>query len=140
MTKEAFDKIAEGLNDALEIVRAMPMTWNYRIIKHDGADCAGHEWFALHEVYTDNGKMSWSEDPISFVCDVEEGPDGVIKSLELALSDARTRPVLLMSELMAQPDRHTGSSFDSFLEEEKTSPMTEAQLDAYLADPERGAT
>jgi hypothetical protein len=104
MSKTAFDKIAEGLNEALEIVRAMPMTWNYRIIKHDEPEYVGKEWFALHEVYTDNGKMSWTEDPISFVCDVEEGPEGITKSLETALSDARNRPVLLMSELMAQLD------------------------------------
>jgi hypothetical protein len=78
--------------------------WNYRIIKHDEADFRGKEWFGLHEVYTDKGGLSWTQNPISFVCDMEEGSEGIIKSLEQALSDARTRPVLLMSELVAQHD------------------------------------
>jgi hypothetical protein len=115
MTKKAIDKISSSFKEVREIMT----TWNYRIIKHDGADNAGHEWFGLHEVYTDDRGLSWTENPLSFVCDTEEGSEGIIKSLEMALADARNRPVLLMNELVAQPDRHTGSSFDSFLEEEE---------------------
>ena len=37
---------------------------------------------------------SWTSEPISFVCGGEEGPEGIIQSLEMALRDARNRPVL----------------------------------------------
>lgn len=64
------------------------MTWNYRIVKRlDGG-------YALHEVYynaeTANGMTKY---PTDFVCDLEEGPEGIVKSLEMALKDAKTRPV-----------------------------------------------
>ena len=78
------------------------MSWNYRIIRHK----EGH--FALHEVYYDDAGTphSYTADPISFVSDEEEGPDGIIASLEHALTDARTKPVLDVSifEQSDQPD------------------------------------
>ena len=78
------------------------MSWNYRIIRHK----EGH--FSLHEVYYDDaGKPNgYTTDPISFVSDKEEGPDGIIESLEHALKDARTKPVLDASifEQPNQPD------------------------------------
>lgn len=70
------------------------MTWNYRLIRHD-------EHIALHEVfYDDGGKITgWTADAISFVADLDEGAEGVISSLEMALADARRHPVLIANEL-----------------------------------------
>lgn len=71
------------------------MTWNYRII-----DFGDH--FALHEVYYEkDGKTvkAYTEGAATFGVDEEEGREGVIHSLELALADARRRPVLRKSEL-----------------------------------------
>lgn len=63
--------------------------WNYRILDHG-------DHFALHEVfYTPRGRpRSWTEDAITFGSDPEEGADGIIGSLEMALADARKHPVL----------------------------------------------
>lgn len=61
------------------------MTWRYQILDHG-------THYALHEVYDDG--RSWTADPITFVCDPEEGSDGIIRSLEMALADARNLPVL----------------------------------------------
>lgn len=71
------------------------MTWNYRIIQHK----EGH--FALHEVYyNEAGKPDGLTDsPVSFGADKDEGPEGIITSLELALKDARERPVLNISDI-----------------------------------------
>lgn len=65
------------------------MTWNYRIIDHG-------DWLGLHECfYDENDKPNgWTADPITFSCDKDEGTDGIIKSLELALADAKKHPVL----------------------------------------------
>lgn len=65
------------------------MTWNYRIIRHA-------DWIGLHEVYYDDGgrPKSYTTNAATFVCDLDEGPDGIIKSLEMALADARKHPVL----------------------------------------------
>jgi len=81
------------------------MSWNYRIILHDtDADPEKH-WHGLHEVYySEDGKLSWTEDAITFVCDLDEGPDGIIGSLELALKslrDPRFSTVLKETELLA---------------------------------------
>lgn len=64
--------------------------WNYRIVKYkDGTG------YGLHEVYYDDKELAWSmtKHPISFSCDEEEGPDGVIKSVQMACDDAAKRPV-----------------------------------------------
>lgn len=65
------------------------MAWNYRILDHG-------DHFALHEVYYDAAGTpnGWTERPIEFVCDTDDGPQGVIGSLEMALADARKHPVL----------------------------------------------
>lgn len=65
------------------------MTWNYRILDHG-------DHFALHEVfYSPRGKPNgWTENAISFTAHPEEGAEGVIGSLEMALADARKHPVL----------------------------------------------
>ena len=73
------------------------MTWNYRIVRYRHAP----DQFGLHEVYyNDAGEaVSMSADPISFVSDDHDAATGrtprddIIASLEMALQDARSRPV-----------------------------------------------
>jgi hypothetical protein len=63
--------------------------WNYRICKQpDG-------YYSLNEVYyDDNGKeKSVTANPVSFVADDDEGPEGIISALQMALKDAKNRPV-----------------------------------------------
>jgi hypothetical protein len=70
-------------------------TWSYRIIRHpDTPEEHGH--LALHEVHYGDDCLvhSWTAEPITFVCGGEEGPEGIIQSLEMALRDARSRPML----------------------------------------------
>lgn len=64
--------------------------WNYRIVKYKTGDGYG-----LHEVYYDDVGEAWAmtKDPISFGCDIEEGPEGVLSSIRLALQSVETRPV-----------------------------------------------
>lgn len=73
--------------------RHKAMTWNYRIIRHTD----GH--FALHEVFYDEqgNPNAVTKEPITFIADKEEGTDGIVKSLEMAAKDSKTRPVLDMS-------------------------------------------
>ena len=68
--------------------------WNYRICQHGD----GH--FSLNEVYYDDeGKeTSMTARAIGFVADADEGPEGIVKSLEMALRDARERPVFKVPE------------------------------------------
>ncbi|MFZ1429986.1 MAG: hypothetical protein WBP58_05190 [Chitinophagaceae bacterium] len=98
------------------------MSWSYRILRHpDGT-------VALHEVYfhEDGQPHSYAEPPASFVLDGDEGPQGIIASLELALRDAKERPVLDAATIgkgkvpnavtlaaMAEADRGEGVRFDS---------------------------
>lgn len=65
------------------------MTWNYRILQDE-------DGFALHEVHYDRAgnPYAYTETPITFECDPEEGPEGIIQSLRLALRDAEEKPVL----------------------------------------------
>ena len=76
------------------------MTWNYRIIYHSPETVIEVGWYALHEVYYDRkGKPDgWTKDAITFVSDEEEGPDGVRKSLAMALADAVRLPVLMIHD------------------------------------------
>lgn len=62
------------------------MTWNYRILDHG-------THFDLHEVYYDNAgrPAGWAAEPLNIA---SETPEELIESLELALNDARNRPVL----------------------------------------------
>ena len=66
------------------------MTWNYRIIKYPDENGYG-----LHEVYynEDGSPDTMTKDPIDFVCESEEGPEGIIRDLEMALADAKKSPV-----------------------------------------------
>lgn len=82
------------------------MTWNYRIVKFKNTprnkEFTGEDhYYALHEVYyNEAGKPDGiTENPITFVCDEEEGPDGITRSLERALKDAKNRPVLRAEDL-----------------------------------------
>lgn len=66
------------------------MSWHYRVLRHpDGS-------LALHEVYCDEAGRphSYTEQPACFVADVEEGLAGIVGALEMALKDARERPIL----------------------------------------------
>lgn len=70
------------------------MTWHYRVLRHlDGS-------LALHEVYCDEAGQpnGYTEQPVSFCADADEGPAGIIIALELALCDAKGRPVLATSD------------------------------------------
>ncbi len=81
------------------------MTWRYQILDH-GTHLALHEVYDDDDVFgggrsltakpTEEGPdgISWTAEPITFVCDPEEGPAGIIRSLEMALADARKLPVL----------------------------------------------
>jgi hypothetical protein len=79
------------------------MAWNYRVLRHPD----GH--LALHEVYYDNaGKpISYTAKPIHFAVDEDEGLPGLTASLELALRDAKERPILDISEIQAEPRTRT---------------------------------
>lgn len=66
------------------------MTWNYRIIKYkDGSG------YGLHEVFYDKSgrPAAMTVDPINFSTDSEEGPNGIVSSLSMALADAIARGV-----------------------------------------------
>lgn len=67
------------------------MTWNYRIVRYREA-----KGFGLHEVYyNDVGEaVTMGAAPASFCADTDEGKEGIVQSLKLALSDALTRGVL----------------------------------------------
>jgi hypothetical protein len=85
-----------------------PGTWNYRLIYHNDVP-SDRQWIGLHEVHYrglmpdgDDLITGWTIDPTSFVCDVDEGQNGVLKALEMALKDATIRPMLLMTKLKAQ--------------------------------------
>ncbi len=71
------------------------MSWNYRIVQHDEG------WMGLHEVYyNDNGTPSlYTAKPVGFIATEDEDETAIIESLELALRDARTRPVLKASDI-----------------------------------------
>jgi hypothetical protein len=76
------------------------LTWNYRVVCY--RDQGG---FGLHEVYYDgDGKPDgMTADPM-VACDVDEGPEGIRKSLELALGDVATRPILDEAETWPKSD------------------------------------
>jgi hypothetical protein len=66
------------------------MSWNYRIVKYkDGSG------YGLHEVYYDDAGLAWSmtERAIDFTADSDDGPGGIADAMELAIKDARERPV-----------------------------------------------
>ena len=98
------------------------MSWNYRIILHDLDPDPERHWYGLQEVHygmpDDPSKpgIGPSKDPITFVCDRDEGKEGIIKSLERALSTLRDPQwgVVLTDSRMAQGiGREVSKSLDS---------------------------
>lgn len=69
------------------------MDWTYRIVDHG-------QHFALHEVRLDsNGKVAdWVRRAIDFACDRDRGPEGIVASLEQALREARSAPLLKVKD------------------------------------------
>jgi hypothetical protein len=63
--------------------------WNYRICEYkDGS-------YSLNEVFYEKGKpIAMTERAVGFSACADEGSEGVIKSLEMALSDVRKFSVL----------------------------------------------
>ena len=76
-------------------------TWNYRIVRHHYPSPG---WLAIHEVFYDDAgaPTAMTADPVDFCCDEEEGPEGLVQSLELALADAKNRPVLDENDIGSQ--------------------------------------
>lgn len=62
------------------------MSWNYRIVRYRGG-----KGYGLHEVHYDKSGRAFamSKEATTFAGDDDEGSSGVIKSLEMALRDAR---------------------------------------------------
>ena len=71
------------------------MSWNYRIVLHDLDPDPEKHWYGLHEVHYgmphEPGEpgIGPTENPISFVCSRDEGKDGIVGALELALETLR---------------------------------------------------
>lgn len=65
-------------------------TWNYRLVRYQKG-----LGYGLHEVHYDGEGLPWAmtTDPIHFSCGDEEGPEGVIHRLTVALKDAMERDV-----------------------------------------------
>ena len=103
------------------------MTWNNRIVKYrDGSG------YGLHEVFYDENNQPWAmtENPISFVVGIEEGPQGVTDSLFRAIRDATKHPVFEEPEegkWLGKPPSTEGKT------EGKTVTSLE-ELNAYLAE------
>ena len=74
------------------------MTWNYRILDHG-------DHLALHEVHygTDGNPASYTNNPITFVADAGH-EDEIVSALKMALPDATSCPVLIVSEIGRQAD------------------------------------
>lgn len=91
------------------------MHWNYRIIKHDLDPDPSNHWYGLHEVFYEESDIpsepgtgtGTSIDPTTFVSDVDEGPDGIVGALEIALNtlrDPRWSAVLSETDLKHASD------------------------------------
>jgi hypothetical protein len=77
------------------------MSWNYRIVKFRHTDrhaklCGEEHFYGLHEVYydEDGNPNGYTEHAVRFECGEDEGPEGIIKSLERALESAKALEVL----------------------------------------------
>ena len=71
------------------------MSWHYRILRHrDGA-------LALHEVYCNEAGQpnGYTEQPMGFAMDADEGADALRQALRRALNDATNRPILDVADL-----------------------------------------
>lgn len=74
------------------------MTWHYQILRHREKN--GSSWCAVHEVYRDMGitdmhdfeaGQSYTVNPVPAIGDDQ---DGVLRTLEMMLADAKKWPVL----------------------------------------------
>lgn len=67
------------------------MTWHYQIVRY-----ADNKGFGLHEVFRDeNGVLTGcTENPVTFACMNDEGPEEIIKALQMALKDAQQTTVI----------------------------------------------
>jgi hypothetical protein len=75
------------------------MTWNYRVLRYTDGTLALHEVF-----YDDEGRPNgYTARPISFAVDADEGHDGLIQSMKMALGDAIERPILDVPDLPGTP-------------------------------------
>lgn len=63
------------------------MTWHYGIVRH------GDSSLGLHEIYCDEAGRPNGYFPATFVANEEEGRAGIVGALEMALHDARERPI-----------------------------------------------
>ena len=74
------------------------MTWNYRILDHG-------DHLALHEVHYDavGNPASYTNSPATFVSDPGHG-DEIVGALKMALADATSCPMLIVSEIGRQAD------------------------------------
>ena len=84
-------------------------TWNYRVVRYK--DESG---FGLHEVFYDDAGLPWAmtKNPISFVCDLHEGPAGIVGALLTARVDAKKRGVL--DESKKWPGKNPGDTAKKF--------------------------
>ena len=64
--------------------------WNYRIVRENGA------LFLTEVYYDDDGKPNgYIPDGCHFACvEEEEGREGIVKSLQMALKDAEKAPII----------------------------------------------
>ena len=67
-------------------------TWNYRIVLHEENPDPEKHWYGLHECYYE--PTGWTETPVTFVCDKDEGPETIIRALEMALHTLRKSTVI----------------------------------------------
>ena len=84
--EKAFGPVVEGYEDAADDLGG---GWSYRVIKFP-------THYALHEVFYNKAgePTAHTENPITFVCDLDEGKEVMIKSLVWALKDVVDKPVL----------------------------------------------
>lgn len=71
------------------------MTWNYRILQDDDGN------LSLHEVFYDSAgnPKGYTENPVTFVAASDEGVESIVQALEMALKDAKERPVLNLHQI-----------------------------------------
>ena len=72
-----------------------PSYWNYRIVKYKK-----DEGYGLHEVYYNykGEPEARTERPI-IACDNDEGPEGIIAALKMALDSVESRTILNETEI-----------------------------------------
>jgi hypothetical protein len=98
------------------------MSWHYRIVRRrDGSYC-------LHELFCDDTGQPWTMtiDPITFSSAADVGPDGIIESLEMALKDARERPIFHEPASGEWPGKAPITADEAMMEIDVDEPPTKA--------------